>query len=306
MEKLISQLRDRFSSAQYRNEQAIRETVVLPILQELGWKIWDPTTVVREYKLGPERVDYALTSTPPQMQVFIEVKAPGQSVGADRQLFQYAFHAGIPFAVLTDGKEWNFFLPGEQGSYEERRVQKLDILERSPSDAVEIFKRYLSEDRVRNGAAFQDARADYKNIFKRRQAGQEIPRAWNELVSEPDELLIDLLAEKTESLCGFRPAPEDVEQFLALLPQPSTPRVSPAPVPIVPPKPIRGVDEFKLVSERNIDYKIFGQNRQAPNATAALVDILQTLAQRDINFLGKLAPLVQGRSRNHIARTREH
>jgi hypothetical protein len=95
MEELISQLKDRFSSAQFRNEQAIRETVVLPILQALGWKIWDPTSVVREYALGARRVDYALTSTPPQMQVFIEVKirrafiASGAEVLSSTQIYAW-------------------------------------------------------------------------------------------------------------------------------------------------------------------------------------------------------------------------
>jgi predicted type IV restriction endonuclease len=50
------------------------------------------------------------------------VKQVGQSDRAERQLFEYAFHDGVPMAILTDGREWNFFLPGEQGDYGERRV----------------------------------------------------------------------------------------------------------------------------------------------------------------------------------------
>jgi hypothetical protein len=38
-------------------------------------------------------------------------------------------------AVLTDGQEWHFFLPTEQGDYGERRVYKLDLLERDPQEA---------------------------------------------------------------------------------------------------------------------------------------------------------------------------
>jgi hypothetical protein len=308
MEELISQLKDRFSSAQYRNEQAIRETVVLPILQALGWKIWDPTSVVREHALGTRRVDYALTSTPPQMQIFIEVKAPGESVGADRQLFEYAFHEGIPFAILTDGREWNFFLPAEQGNYDDRRVQKLDIMERSPSDAAAIFNRYLLRDRVHSGEAIQSARSDYQNISKRKHAAQEVPKAWTELVSEPDELLIDLVAEKTETLCGFRPAPEDVEQFLdSLLPPLTTALPSTTRTTTALPSTTRASDIAfqKPVSERHVQYSILGQKRTADSASEALVDIMKTLAQRDPKFLDTVAPLVEGNSRNHIARSRD-
>jgi len=54
--------------------------------------------------------------------VFIEVKQVGQSDGGERQLFEYAFHRGVPMAILTDGQEWHFFLPAKQGDYGDRRV----------------------------------------------------------------------------------------------------------------------------------------------------------------------------------------
>ena len=34
-------------------------------------------------------------------------------------------------AILTDGREWNFFLPAEHGNYAERSVYKLDIVDLS-------------------------------------------------------------------------------------------------------------------------------------------------------------------------------
>ena len=301
MDSLILSISERIRSGQYQGETAVREAIVLPILQSLGWDIFDPNSVLREYTLGSRRVDYALSSTPPRKEIFIEVKAVGLASGADRQLFEYAFHEGIPFAVLTDGQEWNFFLPGEQGSYEERRVQKLDISERTPNDAAEIFRKYLNFSRVKSGEAIESARTDYKDISKRKIASNEIPKAWNELISEPDELLIDLIAEKAESLCGFRPAPEDVEAFLLSTPKTSTsnrplPRSEAITAPIAIQQP---------VSERGINYNILGQARTANNAIDALIDILKTLARRDSQFLEKVSPTVRGRTRNHIARSRE-
>ncbi|MBP0633710.1 MULTISPECIES: hypothetical protein [unclassified Cupriavidus] len=82
-------------------------------------------------------------SPPGKAIAFIEVKQIGQSDGAERQLFEYAFHAGVPMAVLTDGREWNFFLPGEQGDYRKRRVYKLDLVERDVRESVERLERYL-------------------------------------------------------------------------------------------------------------------------------------------------------------------
>lgn len=276
---------------------------MLPLLQGLNWDIFAPDLVVREFSLSGKRVDYALSSTPPRMQIFIEVKAVGQSVGADRQLFEYAFHEGIPLAILTDGREWNFFLPGEQGSYDERRLQKLNIVERPPQEASQIFQRYLQFEKVKSGEALENARSDYKDISKRKNTAANIPKAWKDLVSEADELLIELIAEKTETLCGFRPAAEDVEDFLLSVdrsgiapPQPISPPSSPTP----------RTSTVKPVSERGVSYQIFDQTKKSGNAIDALIDILRTLANRNPHFLGQLSQVVAGRTRNHVAVSREN
>jgi predicted type IV restriction endonuclease len=113
------------------------------LLNTLGWPVYDIEVVVSEYSLGGRRVDYALCHPPREPLVMVEVKQIGQSKGADHQLFEYAFHKGVPMAVLTDGQEWHFFLPTEQGDYGERRVYKLDLLERDPQGAEAGLERYL-------------------------------------------------------------------------------------------------------------------------------------------------------------------
>ena len=84
-----------------------------------------------EFSLEGRRVDFALCHPANRPAVFVEVKKVGGAKGADKQLFEYAFHSGVPMAILTDGQEWSFYLPGEQGRYDERRVYKLDLLERN-------------------------------------------------------------------------------------------------------------------------------------------------------------------------------
>lgn len=298
LEKLIEQIKERLIAAQYQSESAIREALVLPILHSLGWDTLDPATVYREYPLGATKVDYALAAPPTKKQIFIEVKSLGSSLGGDKQLFGYAYHEGIPFAILTDGREWNFYLPGEQGTYEDRRVQKLDIVDRPIAEVIEVFRRYMTYTRVGSGEALKSARADYENMSKRKTAVASIPPAWHDLASEPDTLLMDLISEKVESLCGYRPAPEDVEEFLVnLSARTGAQVVLPAPQPKVLTTP--------LVSERRIPYKLLGQPKQADNAIDALLDILRTLASRSPTFLERLSPAVVGRTRNHIARKRE-
>ncbi len=59
----------------------------------------------------------------------MEVKQPGVAGRADRQLFEYAFHEGVPLAILTDGTTWPVYVPALQGSYDDRRVYLLDLLD---------------------------------------------------------------------------------------------------------------------------------------------------------------------------------
>lgn len=181
-------------------------------------------------------------------------------------------------------------------------MQKLDIVDRPISEVIEVFQKYLTYSRVHSGDALKSARADYENLSKRKIAVQNIPHAWTDLASEPDSLLIDLISDKVESLCGYRPASEDVEDFLVDLGNRSegqSAQTKPKPAPLAKTLPI------SLVSERNVPYKIFGQPKTADDAIGALIDILKTLAAKNSTFLERLSPVVRARTRNHIARTRE-
>ena len=126
----ISRIRKTLETGRFRNEASVSFGAVIPILEALKWPVRNTDIVAPEYSLEARRVDFALCYPEMKPIVFIEVKQVGQTEGADRQLFEYAFHAGVPMAVLTDGQEWHFYLPGERGAYQERRVYKLDLLER--------------------------------------------------------------------------------------------------------------------------------------------------------------------------------
>lgn len=110
-----------------------------------------------EYSLEGRRVDFALCHPAGKRLVFIEVKQVGQSAGAERQLFEYAFHKGVPLAILSDGQEWHFFLPAAPGEYSERRVYKLDIVEREIKESTGRFEGNLGYADVCSGAALRAA-----------------------------------------------------------------------------------------------------------------------------------------------------
>ncbi len=299
----IGSIADRINRNSYRNETEVREAIVNRVLYELGWDIYDPTAVRREYTVDKRRVDYALFTSTSAPAVFIEVKAPNSGDDGDRQLFEYAFHQGTPFAILVNGREWSFYLPAEQGNYSERRVQKLDLLERDPKDSARVLERYLKFDRVRDGSAHSDARTDYQSAARQREAEKTIPRAWQDLISQPDELLIDLIAEKVVSLIGFRPTDEQIEAFLlapnativrSFRSEPAAPFRRVEPVPETP----------KPLGSRKVSFQLLGQKYTEPDAISALIFVLRKLAERDFGFLDRFAKQAPGRTRNHIAKTR--
>lgn len=105
-------------------------------------------------------------------------------------------------------------MPSEQGDYRERRVYKLDLVEREISECVSRLERYLIYDAVVSGVAVNNARDDYRNVSKERQIQSAFPTAWQRLLDSEDEMLLELVADSVENLCGFKPTPESVVQFL--------------------------------------------------------------------------------------------
>ena len=111
LENHIEDIRAGIKAGRFVNEAAVSQGIILRLLQALGWPSYHTPVVCLEYALEGRRVDHALCHPSSKPIAFVEVKQVGQSDGAQRQLFEYAFYIGVPLAILTDGQEWNFFLP---------------------------------------------------------------------------------------------------------------------------------------------------------------------------------------------------
>lgn len=297
---------------EFANEEAIKQGVVLRILSQLGWDPYDTTVVSPEFSVAPRRVDYALCHPARKPAVFIEVKKQGQTDAADKQLFEYAFHEGVPLAVLTDGQTWSVYLPSGQGSYDDRRVYRLDLLERTPEEAVEKLERYLQQSRVASGAAFEAAQSDYKSRSRQQQARLVIPDAWKELVDAEDSRLLDLLSEATERRGGVQPARTDLTDFLGRI------RFAPALVPTGMSRPLVALTAPGIpAAPTGPDsppgtpggswFRLDGKLFQARNAKDVVLGVLRELERRQPGFLERCSRHEenQGRTRSYIGRTAE-
>ena len=304
-EHTLAGIVQKLKEGRFPNEPSISQGIVLPILSDLGWNVFDTTTVWPEYSTGEGRVDFALCAPSKKPKCFLEVKRLGKAEGGVRQALEYAFHEGAQFVTLTDGKTWSFYLPAEHGSYEDRRVFMLDLFERSASESAEVLYRYLDQERVASGEALETARKEYRNKNRRLAAREAIPESWHELVERKDKQLVELLTDAVESKSGIRPDEKDILNFL------SRKLTADVLVPVHLPKPRGGTSSRETKVPRNIkstdkrSFVLLGERFSYGPAIDAMVLILSELAKSDPTFLQRCSehPAFRGHKRKYVARS---
>ncbi len=160
----LDTIRDRIGVVRGRGEEATKQALVLPMLDALGFDIWNPGEVCPEFDAdfavrrgGPkERVDLALIIDN-EPRVFIEVKAVDSDLTAHRgQLARY-FNAvsTVSLAILTNGVEYQFFTDtGEPNIMDERPFHIFNLASYDVSTDVlaRFHKSVLSPDGIRSYA----------------------------------------------------------------------------------------------------------------------------------------------------------
>ncbi len=216
LEDALRRARETLASGALTNEAQVRSAVIAPLLNALDWDPADPSQWLAEHAVGTGSVDDALFGPNGSALVFVEAKRQGNlSVKAEDQLFGYANNKGVPLLVLTDGNVWDLYLSMAAGEPTERRFCHHEIKESRDLAAMAAdMERYLSREEVVRGKAKSNAEKRLADILNREQGRKALPAAWNALLSEPDELLRDLLIESAEQATGSRPWREDAETFL--------------------------------------------------------------------------------------------
>ena len=214
----IDDIRKGLKDKIFINEAAVCDYIVRRLLVDaLGWPRHAPNVVIREYGVEGTRVDFALCHPPLEPRVFIEVKKVGNIEGGEKQLFQYAFHEGIPIAILTDGQEWHFFHPIGEGAYKERRVCELDLTKGDSEEIDKLLNRYLNYEAIRTNKAVKAIKDDYQDLLRQKEIEKCLPEVWNELVQEKNDYLLLAMMEKTKHKVGYEPTEKQVLGFLKSL-----------------------------------------------------------------------------------------
>jgi predicted type IV restriction endonuclease len=214
-------------------ETQAKSGIIEPIIRKLGWDTTIASAeVVLEYPVDQGRIDYCLQADKSNL-VFLEAKKPSEDLDRHQdQLLEYAFRRGIRLAVLCNGITWAFYLPLSEGKWQQRRFYTIDIVEQDSVEASSHLIDFLSKENVSSGKAVKNATNLLEGKRRQETISDSMPEAWNRIVSEPDSLLLDLIAERTGKICGFQPTQQDLASFfrhnadkLLLSPQDETPDV---------------------------------------------------------------------------------
>jgi len=212
LHQFISELKSRRIFA--ISEDATKISIVLKLLNILGWNVFDNEEVYPEYAIGGKRVDYCLRQGQRNL-VFIEAKKTDEDLEYHQeQLLNYAFHEGIEIAILTNGVTWWFYLPLNPGSWEQRKFFSIDFLKQQEGEIISNLINFLSKEHVVSEKAIDTAKKMYKSNRKDEAIYSALPKAWNSLIEETNESLIELLNDTNEKICGYRATDEQIAEFI--------------------------------------------------------------------------------------------
>ena len=297
----IEGLRGRSATISF-DEAKTKQTIILKLLSTLGWDIFNIDEVEPEYEIAGKSVDYSLR-TGNVNKVFIEVKRIGEPLEKhQKQLLDYAFMEGVKLAILTNGEAWWFYLPLHEGSWEQRKFYSIDIMQQDPEDVSSKFIDFLSKENVSSDKAIQRAESIYRSQQKKVILQETFPKAWNKIVSESDELLMDLINETTEMLCGYKADVLQIEEFISThieqlmisAEQPEkTPPYTPESIrPRIPPPIPRGYTGKKIsaFSFKGRDYKVNFWKEMLFELCNTLVSIHGNDFDKTLNLVGRERP----------------
>ena len=247
------------------------------MLGELGWNIYDTNEFRSENKLSGGKVDYSLRLEN-KTKVFLEAKNPREELGKhQRQLLEYAFEKGVPLAVLTNGLNWWFYLPLQEGNWEERRFSVIELRNPDVSQTADLLVDFLSRENVRSGFAVGYAESLLDRLWKDKKIEEALPRAWNQLITDPHDQLLALLNQKVMELCGWGADQEQIKRFLATVSKPAYAPPNPTPHRLVPSKPKQrnqSVGSYK--NKSLVGFTVLG----SPYQSGDWIELLMTVSER--------------------------
>lgn len=195
------------------DEASTKQAVVLRLLSFLGWDIFDVEEVYPDFSSDFGQVSYALRIGGTG-KVFLDVRCNGDRLDdLHKQLVDFATREAAELAVHTDGVRWWFYLPSAKGTLKQKQCHSLDLSACKPEAATSDLMSLLSRDHVATGEHLEAAKAAYQRQ-KRKMAADVLPEAWNKILAGPNKILVEILNDATEKICGCKAETAMIEGFI--------------------------------------------------------------------------------------------
>lgn len=240
----LADIRRRLAAGVFTDTDRVTQGIVLPVLHDLGWPVFDPAVVIPQYAIGDRVVDYALLGSQSSPAVILQIEEKRPLLGDGARLLPELRPERVTMLVVTNGPEWELFLTGGRPGGQAELFHAADLRNGGVEELATDLLGYLGQGVVRSGDAARRAARNRKEAQKRRRALEAIPTVWNDLVSEGNERLLILLASRVEQRCEVRPDRDDLLRFLRSLVRKtedgSTPGTTPVEIEIeevAPPEP---------------------------------------------------------------------
>ena len=195
------------------DEASTKQAVVLRMLSFLGWDIFNIDEICPDYAANSSHVSYALRIGDSK-KIFVEVKRISEKLDDHQKKFvETASAEGADIAVLTNGVAWWFYLTSSNGSWKQKWFYSIDLFSQEPDAFFPQLVDLLTMNKVSKGQALKTA----KNLFrakKQKMAADFLPKAWNQIISQPNKIFIELLSLQTEKLCGYKVDIKSIETFM--------------------------------------------------------------------------------------------
>lgn len=204
----------------YRNEEHVRVGIVLRLLGDLGWNVWDPSEVCCEYfpVRGEDRtrVDVALL-TGDDPWVFVEVKAVGlleQNLSSiETQMRDYNRNMTAMFSVATDGRVWRFYYSQTSGDFSQKLFKTINLSTDDLDDVEVTMKSILSKESIQNGTAEGEAKEYLQFNRKQRFMDDAMLEARRAVTEPPYPSLPEAIASIVKRR-GFDVSKEEAVEFI--------------------------------------------------------------------------------------------
>ena len=195
------------------DEASTKQAVVLRLLSFLGWNIFDVEEVYPNYSDNSHSISYALRARNSN-KVFIDVKRAQEKLdNHQKPLINFALREGVDLSILTNGVIWWFYLISGEGDWQTKWFLSINFLKQKSDHIASQFIDLLTKDRISKGQALKTAEALHQGK-KQKIAAEFIPQAWNQIISQPNKIFVELLSDITEKLCGYTVESAQIEKFL--------------------------------------------------------------------------------------------